>query len=124
MLVLPGRRAYEKHFKEFRHQNGMRALGIPNNKNFYEVRARLGCASDMWPAWGEHWPSAALTTSTPTGNGVRQVTKIEDAKKLWAEIQLKQVGGFKAETEEEFEDSAGNVYNKRTYLDLKKQGLI
>ena len=32
-----GRRAFEKHFKEWRHQNGMRALGIPNNKNFYEV---------------------------------------------------------------------------------------
>jgi len=35
---LPHRRAYERHFKEFRHQNGMRALGIPNNKNFFEVR--------------------------------------------------------------------------------------
>ncbi|GFH09379.1 splicing factor 3a, subunit 3, partial [Haematococcus lacustris] len=83
-----GRRAYEKHFKEFRHQNGMRALGIPNNKNFFEV------------------------------------TKIADAQKLWEDIQLKQKGGFKAETEEEYEDAAGNVYNKRTYLDLKKQGII
>ncbi|GFH21454.1 matrin-type domain-containing protein, partial [Haematococcus lacustris] len=73
-----GRRAYEKHFKEFRHQNGMRALGIPNNKNFFEV------------------------------------TKIADAQKLWEDIQLKQKGGFKAETEEEYEDAAGNVYNKRT----------
>ncbi len=45
-----------------------------------------------------------------------QVTKIEDAQKLWSEMQLKQRGGFKAETEEEFEDAAGNVYNKRTYL--------
>jgi hypothetical protein len=35
------RRAYEKHFKEFRHQAGMRALGIPNNKNFFEVSADL-----------------------------------------------------------------------------------
>jgi len=34
-----GRRAFERHFKEWRHVNGMRALGIPNNKNFYEVTA-------------------------------------------------------------------------------------
>jgi hypothetical protein len=53
-----------------------------------------------------------------------QVTKIADAQKLWQELQLKQIGGFKAEVEEEFEDAQGNVYNKRTYLDLKKQGLI
>ena len=33
-----GRRAYERHFKEFRHQHGMRCLGIPNTKAFAEVR--------------------------------------------------------------------------------------
>ncbi|KAI3751148.1 hypothetical protein L2E82_22194 [Cichorium intybus] len=32
-----GRRAYERHFKEFRHQYGMRRLGIPNTKNFNEI---------------------------------------------------------------------------------------
>lgn len=32
-----GRRAFEKHFQEWRHQNGMRALGIPNTKAFFEV---------------------------------------------------------------------------------------
>ena len=48
-----GRREFERHFREFRHQNGMRALGIPNNKNFYEV------------------------------------TKIEDAKELWENIQVR-----------------------------------
>jgi len=83
-----GRRAYEKHFKEYRHQNGMRALGIPNNKWFFEV------------------------------------TSIGDANALWTDIQAKQKGGFKAETDEEFEDAQGNVYNKRTYMDLKKQGLL
>ncbi len=55
---------------------------------------------------------------------VLQITTIADAQALWADIQAKQKGGFKAETEEEFEDDDGNVYNKRTYLDLKKQGLI
>lgn len=83
-----GRRAFEKHFKEWRHQNGMRSLGIPNNKNFYEV------------------------------------TKIDDALALWKNIQDKAKGGFHAEVDEEFEDGAGNVYNRKTYEDLKRQGLI
>jgi splicing factor 3A subunit 3 len=34
-----GRRAYERHFKEARHQHGMRCLKIPNTKAFAEVRA-------------------------------------------------------------------------------------
>ncbi|KAG1663564.1 hypothetical protein FOA52_013184 [Chlamydomonas sp. UWO 241] len=83
-----GRRAFERHFKEWRHQNGMRALGVPNNKNFYEV------------------------------------TKIDDALSLWKNIQEKAKGGFHAEVDEEFEDAQGNVYNRKTYEDLKRQGLI
>ncbi|KXZ48869.1 hypothetical protein GPECTOR_25g454 [Gonium pectorale] len=82
-----GRRAYEKHFKEYRHQNGMRALGIPNNKMFYEV------------------------------------TKIDDALQLWRSIQEKAKGDFKPD-DEEFEDAQGNVYSKKTFDDLKRQGLI
>lgn len=31
---------------------------------------------------------------------------------------------FEQETMEELEDDEGNVYNKKTYEDLKKQGLI
>lgn len=27
-----GRRAFERHFREWRHENGMRALGITNSK--------------------------------------------------------------------------------------------
>lgn len=42
-----GRRAFEKHFKEWRHQNGMRALGIPNNKNFYEI-TKIEDAVALW----------------------------------------------------------------------------
>lgn len=37
--------------------------------------------------------------------------------------QAKGVGGFQQD-DEEFEDSSGNVYNKKTYEDLKRQGLI
>ncbi|PNW82870.1 hypothetical protein CHLRE_06g297750v5 [Chlamydomonas reinhardtii] len=82
-----GRRAYEKHFKEYKHQQGMRSLGIPNNKMFYEV------------------------------------TKIEDALQLWKSIQDKAKGDFKPD-DEEFEDASGNVYSKKTYEDLRRQGLI
>ena len=83
-----GRRAFEKHFTEWRHQNGMRSLGIPNNRAFYEV------------------------------------TRIEDAQKLWKAMQDKQRGGFQAEAEEEFEDANGNVYSRKTYEDLRRQGLL
>ena len=31
---------------------------------------------------------------------------------------------FKPDVEEEFEDSEGNLLNKKTYNDLKKQGLL
>jgi splicing factor 3A subunit 3 len=83
-----GRRAFEKHFKEFRHQHGMRCLGIPNNKVFSEV------------------------------------TKIDDAKALWQTLQKEQQNGFSQDQDEEFEDKEGNVYNKKTYMDLQRQGLL
>ena len=84
----------------------MRALGLPNTKHFHEI------------------------------------TKIEDAlaRKLiffnscfcyslryTVAEKLKQEGRheiFEQETMEELEDDEGNVYNRKTYDDLKKQGLI
>uniref|UniRef100_A0A2K5ZBD3 Matrin-type domain-containing protein n=1 Tax=Mandrillus leucophaeus TaxID=9568 RepID=A0A2K5ZBD3_MANLE len=47
------------------------------------------------------------------------VTQIEDAVSLWAKLKLQ-----KPDTEEEYEDSSGNVVNKKTYEDLKRQGLL
>ncbi len=41
--------------------------------------------------------------------------------------KLKQEGRheiFEMETMEELEDEEGNVYNRKTYEDLKKQGII
>ncbi|XP_057798707.1 splicing factor SF3a60 homolog [Salvia miltiorrhiza] len=84
-----GRRAYERHFKEWRHQHGMRCLGIPNTKNFNEI------------------------------------TSIEEAKHLWEKIQEKQgLNKWRPDLEEEYEDHEGNIYNKKTYTDLQRQGLI
>ncbi|CAN6332746.1 unnamed protein product [Urochloa humidicola] len=84
-----GRRAYERHFKEWRHQHGMRCLGIPNTKNFNEI------------------------------------TSIDEAKGLWEKIQARQgLHKWRPDLEEEYEDQEGNIYNKKTYTDLQRQGLI
>lgn len=84
-----GRRAFEKHFKEAKHQAGMKALGIPNTKQFYEV------------------------------------TSIADALALWKSMQERQKGAeFKPEEDEEYEDEEGNVYSKKVYMDLKRQGIL
>ncbi|XP_003742884.1 splicing factor 3A subunit 3 [Galendromus occidentalis] len=53
------------------------------------------------------------------------VTIIEDAMNLWQKLQdEKSKQRFHAKTEEEFEDNAGNVVNKKTFEDLKRQGLL
>jgi len=84
-----GPRAYEKHFKEWRHAYGMRCLGIPNTKEFMNI------------------------------------TKFEEALTLWRKMQeydATQV--WRADDHEEFEDKDGNVFNKKTYDDLRRQGII
>ncbi|KAG8986623.1 hypothetical protein FRB90_003876, partial [Tulasnella sp. 427] len=61
----------------------------------------------------------------PNTKHFHEITRIEDALAL-AE-KLKQEGRqeiFQNETMEEMEDEEGNVYNKKTYEDLKKQGII
>ena len=66
----------------------MKALGIPNTKQFFEV------------------------------------TTIADAVGLWKSLQAREGGGFRGEEDEEYEDAEGNVFNKKTFLDLQRQGLI
>ncbi|XP_021737308.1 splicing factor SF3a60 homolog [Chenopodium quinoa] len=83
-----GRRAFEKHFHEARHQHGMHWLGIPNTKSFHEI------------------------------------TRIDDAKELWRQIQHRQESFLWQPDVEEYEDAEGNVYNKKTYRDLVRQQLI
>ena len=83
-----GRRAFERHFKEPRHEAGMKALGIPNSRQFFEV------------------------------------TTITDAVSLWKTLQQREAGGFKAEEDEEYEDDQGNVFNRKVYGDLTRQGLL
>ncbi len=53
------------------------------------------------------------------------VTQIEDAMALWEKLKVqKQDEAWRPEQEEEYEDSAGNVVNKKIYEDLKRQGLL
>jgi splicing factor 3A, putative len=53
------------------------------------------------------------------------VTQIEDALKLWHKLkEEKQKEKFQPSTEEEYEDTEGRVVNKKTYEDLKRQGLL
>lgn len=87
--IYMGRKAFDRHFQEWRHAHGMRCLGIPNTRHFHEI------------------------------------TLIEDAYTLWEKLKSRnKTQQFKSDTMEEYEDSEGNVFNKKTYEDLKKQGLL
>lgn len=53
------------------------------------------------------------------------VTQIEDAITLWEKLKSqKQNERWIPDQEEEYEDSLGNVVNRKTYEDLKRQGLL
>ena len=53
------------------------------------------------------------------------VTQIEDAIQLWNKLKdEKHKEKFQPANEEEYEDTQGNVVNKKTYEDLKRQGLL
>lgn len=53
------------------------------------------------------------------------ITAIADAIALWDKIKgVKAQDHWLAANEEEFEDTEGNVFNKKTYEDLKRQGLL
>ena len=54
----------------------------------------------------------------------KNITRIEDALKLHHKlIEDKNRTEFNPETEEQYDDENGNVYNKKMLADLKKQGL-
>ncbi|XXQ36457.1 Matrin-type domain-containing protein [Plasmodiophora brassicae] len=84
-----GPRNFERHFTEWRHVNGMKALKIPNSHHF------------------------------------KYVTKIEDALALFKKVKLmEKTREWHPENDEELEDRQGNVFKKKTFEDLKRQGII
>ena len=61
----------------------------------------------------------------PNTKPFQGITLIEDAYTLWA--KLKAEGGsttFNPDFDEEFEDTQGNVMNRKIYTDLARQGLL
>jgi splicing factor 3A subunit 3 len=60
----------------------------------------------------------------PMSKAFFEVTKIDDAQALHKALSSRNTGSFNPETDEELEDAAGNVYNRKLYNDLLKQGLI
>ena len=53
------------------------------------------------------------------------VTQIEDAITLWEKLKVqKHNERWIPDDEEEYEDSMGNVVNRKTFADLKRQGLL
>ncbi len=44
---------------------------------------------------------------------------------VWTKLQIERMkDNEKADSMEEFEDANGNVFSKKTYEDLKRQGLL
>ncbi|PWA72807.1 hypothetical protein CTI12_AA245430 [Artemisia annua] len=61
----------------------------------------------------------------PNTKDFNEITSIVEARQLWEKIKEKQgMKKWRPEVEEEYEDQEGNIYNKKTYTDLKCQCLI
>ncbi|CEQ39749.1 SPOSA6832_01301 [Sporobolomyces salmonicolor] len=110
--VYQGRKNFERHFQESRHAFGMRALGLPNTKHFHEITRiedAIACAS---------FPSRPRRRRSVSDQGFWRCAVAEKLKQEGRQ-ELSQ-----AELTEELEDDEGNVYNRKTYEDLKRQGLV
>eukprot|EP00298_Acanthocystis_sp_HF-20_P001997 c12473_g1_i1.p1 GENE.c12473_g1_i1~~c12473_g1_i1.p1 ORF type:complete len:520 (-),score=199.78 c12473_g1_i1:41-1600(-) len=61
----------------------------------------------------------------PNTKHFHEITRIEDAKILYEKVKAEQMSKvWKPDVEEEFEDSDGNVLNRKTFEDLQRQGLL
>lgn len=55
----------------------------------------------------------------------KEITSINDALALHQKLVMEsEQTKFKADVDEEFEDTEGNIMNKKTHFDLKRQGLL
>lgn len=65
------------------------------------------------------------TLQIPNTAHFANVTNIKDALALWEKLKEEKAKEmFQPDNEEEYEDSIGNVVNKKTYDDLSRQGLL
>ncbi|PVV00024.1 hypothetical protein BB560_005419, partial [Smittium megazygosporum] len=61
----------------------------------------------------------------PNTKQFHDISRIEDAVSLWEKIKNQKNSEISVlDTFEEFEDTEGNVFNRKTYEDLKRQGLL
>ena len=61
----------------------------------------------------------------PNTKHFHDITTITDARALYSKItEFISNDHFETEKQEEFEDSEGNILNRRTYEDLARQGLL
>jgi splicing factor 3A subunit 3 len=58
------------------------------------------------------------------GKEYYEITSIAEARALHETIKARDRGGFTAAMDEEVEDADGTVYTRKTYEDLKRQGII
>jgi splicing factor 3A subunit 3 len=88
--VYAGRRAFDVHFSDQKHLQGLRLIGIASYTSaFYHV------------------------------------TKVDEAKALHDRLRQQQRQEvFRPDAMEEVEDHVGNVYTRKTFQDLQRQGLL
>jgi splicing factor 3A subunit 3 len=60
----------------------------------------------------------------PYSKAFNEVTSIADARALHKNLSQRDAGVFDVTVDAEVEDAQGNVYNTKTYEDLRRQGLI
>ncbi|MCL7022049.1 hypothetical protein MKW94_014125 [Papaver nudicaule] len=61
----------------------------------------------------------------PNTKNFNEITSIQEAIALWEKIQArKEENKWCPDREEEYEDMDGNIYDKKTYTDFRRQGLI
>lgn len=107
-----GPKAFQRHFAEWRHAHGMRCLGIPNTAHFANV-TRI-----------EDAISRKINYFVPSILYFRIKTYCV-LKIVWNKLRGQKTSErFIADHEEEYEDSMGNVIPKKTYEDLRRQGLL
>ena len=85
----------------------MRCLGIPNTAHF----ANITVVADARAC--EFTDITMLFIMILFCSSVWEKLRLTKGRERWH-----------AEVEEEYEDSVGNVVNKRTYNDLRRQGLL
>lgn len=102
----------------------MRCLGIPNTAHFAnvtQIEDALACKNSFYKIF--------IMTSNKKIN-MKKLYLFEHVTILfyltvWDKLKgQKTAERWQPEAEEEFEDSMGNVVNKKTYEDLKRQGLL